>query len=291
MDAARKELLKRNEAKALADKVTRKAKVLADKTNTTAAAKKRSAAADFDDAPSPQKRRLSGKKTEREGAPEEKNVAPKPARKAKKPVFWKASSDGEESELETVTEKDYAALEEKRERVREQKRIAALAADTEPVGEQAAANEGSTKRARGDSDEVDAAKSVVKKAAAPQHSTKRARAANDDDEDELPALKKAKATAPLEEVSGDAHTSSDASAATSAAAPAATPAAASPATSATTLDPLCKKGVARPVNGKAQTARKDKNAKDQAKRDTEAAEKAAIEAKGGKAVQVKSLFL
>jgi len=145
-----KKLHTENEAKALADKATRKAKVLADKTNTTAAAKKRRAAADFDNAPAPQKRRLSGKKTEREDAPEENKAAPKPARKAKKvvpaqalfsdssdenapeenkaapkptrkarkakkPVFWKASNDGEKSELETVTKKDYAALEEKRE--------------------------------------------------------------------------------------------------------------------------------------------------------------------------------
>jgi hypothetical protein len=109
-------------------RTTGNAKALADKTNTTASTKRPSAAAGLDSALGPQKRRRAdGAQPARpsarpaptstratEGTKEK--AAPKPARKPKQPVqrvFWDESSDGEESELDTVSKEQYAALQKK----------------------------------------------------------------------------------------------------------------------------------------------------------------------------------
>lgn len=179
------------------------AKALAEKTNTTAAPRKRrSTAADLDDAPSPQKKRRaagtqparpSGKNTAHvENPPQEARArparttratseakekavpAPKPARKAKQApsqVFWEESSDGEESKLELVTKEEYE--EGQGGKATEDNKKTVGTAATEPVTKKTAVEQPSTKRARDDSD----------------------------DDEQTPAPKKAKAAVPAKRTS------------------------------------------------------------------------------------------
>jgi hypothetical protein len=266
-------------------------KALADKTNTAASLKRRSEAAGLDADREPQKKlrradgtqpaRPSGKKTERnENVPQqsrgrtarateateeiEEEEAPKRInRKVKKPVpapNW--FSDGEDSEFETVTKEEYAALEEE-------------------------------KKAK--------SKAIM-------NGTKRAR--DEGDEEEIPAPKKAKVVEPAKQASGEFNSGKDALT-TGSDVFAATPAEKAPSDAKSSkgvpttgsdaaaakpdqvASPPRKKGVARTTdnkNKKADAKRLRRNAKDQAARDKEAAERDAIVRAGGTAVRTESFL-
>lgn len=182
---------------------TNTAKALADKTNTST--KRRGADTDLHDVLSPQKRhtegsqpaRFAGKKTNRDkNAPAatharpvratqatkeaEKKAVAAPKRRVKKEVqsvFWKESSDGEESELELVTKEEYSGKGRKKVESEETTKVEAA---TAPVTKKAvAAGKTSTKRAHDDSD--------------------------DDDDDAPPAPKTAKVAEPVKETSDGAN--------------------------------------------------------------------------------------
>ncbi|KAM0699572.1 hypothetical protein Q7P36_000575 [Cladosporium allicinum] len=305
-------------AKALADKAKHRAAqsatkskantakaLLADKTTNTAISKKRrSAVADLDDVAEPQKRRRadateparrSGRKAERnENAPQEAKAvkevkekeAPKRTARPKKIVAPQALfSDGEESELETVTKEVYEASEkEKREKD-------PWAEGVKRSNEAMAAEKSASKRARDEGDEEDAspapkkAKVVepLKEAAAEESGTKRAR--DDGEEDDIPAPKKAKVAAPPEKTSGDANSGKDALK---------TGSDASAATPDEVASPPRKKGVARLTDAQQRKEDVDRVKRNKKSRDNTAllaAERDAIKVKGKTAVQTKNLFM
>jgi hypothetical protein len=273
-------------------------KALADKTNTTASLKRRSEAAGLDGDLESQKKlrradgtqpaRPSGKKTgrnenvpqqsrartartmeateeiEEEEEEEEEETPKRINRKVKMPAPARNQfSDDEDSEFETVTKEEYAALEE------------------DKKAKSAAVMNG-TKRAR---DEVD-------------------------EEDAPPAPKKAKVAAPAKQASGESNSAKDALT-TGSDVSAATPAKKASGESKSggniltsgsdapvaqadqVASPSRKKGVARTTddkNKKADARRLRRNAKDQAARGKEAAERDAIVRAGGTAVRTENFL-
>jgi hypothetical protein len=263
-------------------------KALADKTNTTAIPKRGSAVAGLDDDMRPQKRRRadgtqparpSGKKTERtpqqsrarpartmEATEEtEEKEAPKRARKVKMPApAPNAFSDGEDSELETVTKEEYTALEE------EEKKA------------QSATKMNGTKRARDEGDEEDAPPTPKKaKVAAPP---KKPAGDSNSGQDALTTGSDVSAVTPAKKASGESKSGGNALA-TGGDAPAAKP--------DQVASPPRKKGVARLTDGKtrkADAARLKRNANGRAETARQTAEREAIEAAGGTAVRTENFL-